>query len=587
MKNSRLWVPLMLLLAASFSQAQYKNIDPALLGKHISYLASDKLEGRYPGTQGDKLAADYIRNYFRSLRLALPFDKGLQHFSVVTGVELLQGNLVEVNNKSFTVNKDFVPLSFSSNASVEAPVTFAGYGIVAQGLWDDYEGLNVTNQWVMMLAGDPEPDNPQSRLIAFSGDRLKAIHAKDRGAAGMLLVRGESLEKEDKLMPAFYDKTASDSGIPVIHITRALANEILAGAGASIESIEKKILANKSPSGFGTSAVLKAAVKIGLKNVNTQNVVSILPGSDPILKNEYLVIGAHFDHLGWGGKGSGSRMPDTTAIHYGADDNASGVAGILELARVLRNGKPIGRSIIFVAFGAEEMGVVGAKYFVDNPPVPIAKIKAMINLDMIGRLKPDASLNIGGTGTAAEMEALLNQVEADHTLVINRQPDGYGPSDHASFYAAGIPVLFFSTGAHDDYHTPGDSFNKIDLKGQTKVLSWVYDIASRMATFNQPLTFTESGTMARRGQGRGYKVTLGLIPDVASSRQGLGVDGVRKDGPAARAGIRKGDVIVAINGLSVSNVYEYMARLNTLVAGEIVSVEVMRDGRKEILLVQL
>ncbi|MDP2423834.1 MAG: M20/M25/M40 family metallo-hydrolase [Bacteroidales bacterium] len=574
--------------SATFLHSQTYVFTPKSIEDHIKYLASDELTGRYPGTHGDKMAAEYIRNHFAKLGLKLAFSEGFQAFEVVTGVELLRGNFIEVNGEPALLEKDFIPLSFSKSSSAEAEVVFAGYGIVMDGSWNDYESLSVNGKWVLALCGDPEPENSQSAFIPFSSDRLKAIAAKDRGAAGLLLVKGVNSEKDDKLMPSFYDKIAADAGIPVLNITRGLANKIIQNQNYTIESIEKKIQSDKKPHGFATGTNFKGNISLGYRNVGTQNVVAILQGSDPVLKDEYIMIGAHYDHLGMGGTGSGSRMPDTLAVHYGADDNASGVAGVLELASSLQaNSGKIKRSVIFIAFGAEEMGLIGAKHFAAHSPVPIDQIKAMINLDMIGRMKKGGALAIGGTGTAPQIDEMLNHIEGKYSFAISRQPDGYGPSDHASFYAAGIPVLFFSTGAHEDYHTPGDTWDKLNTEGQVAVQQLVFDVANYIANHSQAFTFTESGTVVRRGQGRGYKVTLGIVPDVASSRNGLGVDGVRKDGPAARAGILKGDLIVAMNGLPVGNIYEYMARLNSLTAGETVSVELNRNGKREIVLVQL
>lgn len=580
---------LILLLAATpLLQAQTPVFNHKKAEKHIRYLASPALEGRYPGTLGDQKAATYIKNHFLKSGLKLQFDDGFQPFEVVTGVELMRGNFIEVNGEPGVLETDFVPLSFSKNGSATAEVVFAGYGIVMPGAWYDFQQIDVKDKWVLVLTGDPEPENTQSAFIPFASDRLKAINAKDRGAAGLLIVRGVTSEKEDKLMPAFYDKTASDAGLPVINITRTLANKIISNQGQTIEILEKKILTEKQPFGFATGVIFKGNVSLNYKKVKTQNVVGILSGRNQSLKNEYLVIGAHYDHLGFGGKGSGSRKPDTSAVHFGADDNASGVAAMLELASALKkNSSKLKRSIIFVAFGAEEMGLLGAKHFVANAPVPLTQIKAMINIDMIGRLKTGGALAIGGTGTAPEIAEMLNQIEGKYPFTINRQPDGYGPSDHAAFYSSGIPVLFFSTGAHEDYHTPEDTWNKLNLEGQATIQQLLFDVATYITNHDRPFTFTESGTLLRRGQGRGYKVTLGIVPDVASSGKGLGVDGVRKDGPAGRAGILKGDLIVAINGQAISNIYEYMARLNTLNAGETVMVELLRNGNTMIVLVQL
>ena len=577
-----------LLFTATFLHAQDRLFLPERTLQHIMYLSSEELGGRYPGTRGDQMAAKYIAERFSASGLKLMFNKGFQSFDVVTGVEIREGNFFETRNYEAVIEEDFVPLSFSANSEATGPVVFAGYGIVIPGKWNDYEGIDVNGKWVLALVGDPEPDNPQSEFIAFSSDRMKAITARDQGAAGLLLVKGPSVEADDKLMPAYYDKTASDAGIPVLNITRKLANHLITGRGFAVEDLEKEMQTSRQPFSFEAFTIVGAKVRLGYQTRNSQNVVALLEGTHPVLKDEFIVIGAHYDHLGMGGTGSGSRMPDTVAVHYGADDNASGVAALIELASVLAlESYETKRSILFVAFGAEEMGLLGSKYFVDNSPIPVQSIKAMINLDMIGRLKEEAVLTIGGTGTALEFSRILDLLEHDRLFTINRQPDGYGPSDHASFYAASIPVLFITSGPHEDYHTPYDTWDKLNLQGLLATQEFLLDIAMHLANRDDALTFTESGSMARRGHGRGYKITLGIIPDVASSRNGLGVDGVRKNGPADRAGLLRGDVITAMNGLPVSNIYEYMARLNSLVAGETVIVEVIRNGSKEVLLVQL
>jgi len=578
----------LLVMATLGLYAQQTHFLPERTLNHVKYLSSEELGGRYPGTKGDIEAANYIRDNFKESGLKLLFNNGFQSFEVITGVTLANGNTFEIDDFETIIEKDYIPLSFSANGNAKGTIVFAGYGIIMPGRWDDYSGIDTRGKWVMVLAGDPEPDNPQSDFISYSSDRMKAITARDKGAAGMLLVKGPSMEAEDKLMPAYYDKNASDAGIPVINITRRLADYLITDRGFSIANLEKELQSSMQPFSFEAFTELNATVSLTHNKVRTQNIVAMLDGSDPVLKNEYVVIGAHYDHLGMGGTGSGSRMPDNVSVHYGADDNASGVAALIELASAFALKKTeTKRSIIFVAFGAEEMGLVGSKYFVDNLPVPAGNIKAMINLDMIGRLKDEAVLTVGGTGTAKEFDDILTYFETDRIFTLSRQPDGYGPSDHAAFYASSIPVLFITTGPHEDYHTPNDNWEKLNLAGMVAIQNFVFDVATHIANMHEALTFTESGTMARRGHGRGYKITLGIIPDVASSKNGLGVDGVRQGGPAALAGIRKGDLIIGMNGLPVGNIYEYMARLNTLSAGETVIVEVLRDGRKEVLLVQL
>ncbi len=577
-----------LIFYGTFWQLNAQSLSEKNSLQHIKYLSSDKLQGRYPGTEGNKLAAEYIRDHFANAGLELIYDKGFQSFEVVTGVKLIDENYLVTENYNATLKKDFIPLSFSANATASGHVVFVGYSIVIPDKWDDYSGIDVKGKWALSLTGDPEPDNPKSGFIAHASDRQKALNARDRGAIGLLLVKGTEQDKEDKLMPAYYDKNASDAGIPVINITRKLADHLISGRGFTIEEIEKELQASLQPFSFEAFTDIKAKVSLEYVKVSTQNVVAILYGNSNELSEEYIVIGAHHDHLGMGGTGSGSRMPDSIAVHHGADDNASGVAALLELASNMASKQSRNkRSILFVSFGAEEMGLVGSKYFVSNLPVPASQIKTMINLDMIGRLKKDSVLTIGGTGTAKEMDEILSTFENDLPFKISRQPDGYGPSDHAAFYAASIPVLFFTTGAHEDYHTPLDTWDKINISGLEAISDFVYDLSNYLADHTESLTFTESGTMTRTGMGRGYKITLGIIPDYASTNQGLRVDGVRQEGPAARAGIMKGDVIIAMNGLQVGNIYDYMARLNTLNAGDTVIVEVMRNGKKEVLLVQL
>lgn len=577
-----------LLISSLGLSAQQRPFHAGQTLQHIRYLSSEKLAGRYPGTEGDIKAANYIRDRFSVCGLEMMFNNGFQAFEVITGVSLAEGNLFETENLDAEIEKDYIPLSFSANGSASGQVVFAGYGIVMPGRWDDYTGIDAKGKWVLVLTGDPEPDNPQSEFIAFASDRMKAITARDNGATGLLLVKGPSTEADDKLMPAYYDKNASDAGIPVINITRKLADNLITGRGFTVANLEKELQSSMQPFSFEAFSEVRATVSLAQNKVRTQNVVAKFPGIDPVLRDEYIVIGAHYDHLGMGGTGSGSRMPDNIAAHHGADDNASGVAALIELATAFASGKAQSRrSIIFIAFGAEEMGLVGSKFFVDNLPVPLRQVKAMINLDMIGRLKEEPVLTVGGTGTAQEFEDLLTQFEAGRIFTLNRQPDGYGPSDHAAFYASSIPVLFITTGPHEDYHTPDDTWEKLNIDGLVAIQEFALDISGHLANLDKAPTFTESGAMGRRGHGRGYKIALGIIPDVASSKNGLGVDGVRQGGPAALAGLRKGDLIVGMNGLPVANIYEYMARLNTLSAGETVVVEVMREGKKEVLLVQL
>jgi aminopeptidase YwaD len=325
------------------------------------------------------------------------------------------------------------------------------------------------------------------------------------------------------------------------------------------------------------------------KQVTTANVAMMLEGTDPKLKSEYIVVGAHFDHLGMGGRASSSRNRDTVAIHPGADDNASGVALMLQLAEKLasfRNGFP--RSIIFVAFSGEELGLIGSKYFTENMPVKNTDIDIMVNLDMVGRMKEGNLLQVSGVGTAAGLRdsvALLTDTTRLHLLFAN---EGSGPSDHFSFYADSIPVLFITTGTHSDYHLPSDTYDKLNYNGMVRTGDLMYKIISKAASDRQRYKFMLSGPQTAQSMGRKGGITLGIMPDVAGVvKNGLRADLVTPGKPAALGGMKKGDIIVAIENKPVGDIYEYMQRLSELKHGQRITVEVLRNSTREILIIQL
>jgi len=563
------------------------------LRQEIGFLASDSLKGRKPGTPETEIAGRYIRDLMKDAGLTMLCRDGLQDFIVVADIKPGKNNKLELPGYSAELNKDFVPLSFSANASVNTTAVFAGYGFdldLDSLKWNDYSGMDVKGKWVVILRGDPEPDKTNSAFFPFEQERSKVLTAKDRGALGVLLVTPSDIEKTDVLMHMQYDKTPADAGIPVISITRAVADRLLSSMNYTVSDLETAIKGNHKPQSLLLPVTILATTDLIQQKVVTQNVVGVIKGSDPVLANEYIIIGAHYDHLGMGGENSGSRVPDVIAIHNGADDNASGTAGVIELAQKLQANKSLlKRSILLVSFSGEEMGLLGSKAFVKDPPVNLKQVKAMINLDMVGRLNPDTkAISVSGTGTSTESDTIIGKLSVNRPFTVTRSPDGYGPSDHASFYSENIPVFFFTTGAHEDYHTPTDDADKINYDGEVAVLSMVYDLAVLLSDRPDALVFREAGAKQGNRYGRNMKVTLGIIPDMVSTdNKGLRVDGTRKGGPAETAGIRKGDVIVSLEGQPVTNIYDYMARLSRLKPGQIATVEVMRGGKKEIIIVQL
>ena len=563
------------------------------LEKHVYTLSSDEMGGRKPGEKGGDAAARYIRDELRKAGCVMDGHMGLQSFRVTTNVKMGKRNSLEVGGVVYELNKHFVPFAFSGSTKVEAPVIFAGYGLVVINDtldWDDYRNLDVKGKWVLVFRGVPFMGAPDNPFNEFSQPRSKVIAARDKGAAGVLFVSPVAVDSRDELVPPFYDKNESDAGIPVLHIKREVANSLFSKVESSVEDMEQRIEQLIKPQGRELSSVLKGETQVYPSRVKTANVVGHIKGNDPLLRNEYIVIGAHYDHLGMGGPGSGSRMPDTLAIHNGADDNASGVAAVIELAQFLMGRKKeLKRSVMFVAFSAEEMGLLGSRYFTSNLPISKSSIVAMINLDMVGRLKTvDGTLLVGGTGTAKESEGILTQLGKDRSFRMNFSPEGYGASDHASFYAKDIPVFFFTTSAHEDYHTPFDDADRLNYLGQKEVVDLVSELSLKLLDEDKALTFQEAGPRRRVSMGQRFRVTLGIMPDFAGvEKRGLRIDLVRKDGPADIGGLEKGDIITAIDGKPVKDVYEYMFRLKNLEPGQTISVDVIRNEQKVVLLIQL
>ncbi|MFO7614317.1 MAG: M20/M25/M40 family metallo-hydrolase [Bacteroidales bacterium] len=559
---------------------------------HISYLASDELAGRYPGTPGSYAAAVYIREQFISTGLTLLGDDGLQIFDAVVSVK--EGaNSFQSGDITGTAGEDFGPFPFSASTTLEAGVVFAGYGFDFQHdslSWNDYENVDVAGNWVMLFRGDPEMDQQDSYFSAYGEDRDKVITARDKGAAGVLFVSGSRFDEQDKLVSVYFDKSRSDAGIPVIHLKRSLADQLLMADQITIDGMESLLASTYRPASQILSARVKARTEIIHEVVPGRNVIGMIEGNDPVLRESYIIIGAHYDHLGMGGQGSGSRFMDSTAIHYGADDNASGVAGVLELAAMLASDRSsLKRSIVFIAFDAEELGLLGSKYFVNNPLVDLNTVMAMINLDMIGRLKEDdPAIMVGGSGTSKESQEILESLETGG-VSMTYSPEGYGPSDHASFYGEDITVFFFTTGAHEDYHTPNDRWELINFEGTAAVIEIAADLIFRLANREEYLSFRQAGPKQQGSRG-GYrlKATLGIMPDfTATTKGGLGVGGVRADGPAYKGGMLKGDIITAIDGKPVNDIYDYMNRLQRLNPGQVISVDVMRGDEKLVLIIQL
>jgi hypothetical protein len=486
------------------------------------------------------------------------------------------------------VGINWMPLGYSPNAEIPSTeIVFAGFGVVApEANYDDYKNVDVKDKIVLMFDTTPDAGNPHSAFARFN-IHTKANIAKDKGAKAIILIAEDQIFKHDRLARLSYDRTLGETTIPVVGIMREHGADLLGAKDETeIAKIEKAEI--RVPRLLG-----KTEIKINLtkKTVNSFNVIGVLPGNDPQLKNEAIIIGAHYDHLGHGG--SGSLAVNSTDIHHGADDNASGTSAVIELARQFAKEKKNKRTLIFMAFSGEEEGLLGSKYYVDNPAWPLEKTVAMINLDMVGRLNDD-KLTIGGIGTASEWKQLVNdtgiiplEVIVGRTtsqmklppFVFQLNEDGFGPSDHSSFYSKQIPVLFFFTGTHTDYHKPTDTFEKINYEGLWRITYFVGKLVQAVDTNPTKPTYAVAKSSSPVGQVR-MSVSLGTIPSYGDTTDGMILDGVRDGSPAAKAGLKPGDKIVKLAGKDVRNAMDYTYVLGSMKAGEEYEVELIRGTER-------
>ena len=597
-------ITLIIVLSGIFiiNRSNQNKIDPGateimsfeILG-HIKYLASDNLKGRLTGTPGSKLVIDYISKHWEAQGIEPAGTKGFkQSFSFINNVSLGQRNMLRIRNsrKQYIVQKDFIPIGSSGNGSINEDVVFIGYGLdINDSLsWHDYAGVDVRGKWVLLLLDGPDGDSPHSPYGRHKTLYNKIIVARDHGAGGILFMNRLQIVDEDNLRTLQYRQSSSTAGLPVIQITHSLANEMLINHGQSITELRSKLDEQLTPLSFTVDCKVSANVNLKFGKETATNLIGFIEGNDPVLKDEYIVVGAHFDHLGLGGRRSGSLNPDTLIIHNGADDNASGTAGILELShKLMSNRHLMKRSVLVVCFDAEEKGLLGSKYYSKNPLRNISNTAMMVNMDMIGRLN-DNPVVLGGVGSSGNFVNIIANASNGHTLEIETNMGGmdFGRSDHASFYRENIPVLFFFTGAHEDYHKPTDDWDKIDYKGEKKILDFIYDLIIDVSQLEEKPVFTEIETNTDNNQNPVFKVTFGIIPAYGSQKVGLEIDGLsKKDGPAAKAGMKKGDIITAINGKDVRNIYDYMARLTDLKPGQKVKVTINREDDERELILEL
>ncbi len=575
------------LLAVVFATTTLHAADVARLRQDVYFLASSGLEGRRAGTVGAQVAAAYVAQRFATLGLLPAGDNGsyFQDFSFVANVTPGTQSVLRFSG-AVTYQappQDFSPVPFSAAGEAEGEVVFVGYGISAPDAgYDEYQGVDVKGKVVLLLRFSPAGDEPSSPFAPYLPLRRKVSDAVAKGAAAVLIATGPASQESGEPVKVPFDYSFADAGVPVMAIATSLAEKLFADQGFSLRELQERMDTRREPASRPLAVLAHIRADLQPERRKTANVLAILPGSDPQLGHELVVVGAHYDHLGFGGPGSNSLAPEVRAVHNGADDNASGVAALLEIARQLA-AKPPKRSVLFVAFGAEEMGLLGSSYLIQNFPLPKDWVVAMVNLDMVGRPKKGPSLTLGGYGTAQEWAELIPRLNRKHRLKLTTSAGGYGASDHSSFYSAGIPVLFFFTGAHEDYHKPSDDAEKLNYPGFAKVVQFATDTVRAVANLPQRPTYQK--VAQEEGPRRSFKVRTGLIPEYGFEGRGVKVSGVRGRSAAEAAGFLAGDVVLKVGERVVHNIYDYMYALGDHQPGETVPFTVQRG--EQILLLQV
>jgi aminopeptidase YwaD len=562
--------------------------DPARYLDDIKALAAPEMEGRGAGTKGLERAEQLIEKRYKELGISPAGVKGYaQPFTVVTGARLKSDNQFVVQSPGFKnelkIDQGFVPFSFSASGRVFAPLVFAGYGTTADEFhYDDYAGLDVKDKIVLVLRYEPSGFAEKSGnhgLTQHSQLITKAINARNHGAKAVVVINGKLGDGEEDLLTRFGSVSGPENvGVVMAQVKNEVAESWFRSAGKSLKDVQEGLNSTTKPASFAFPGSLHFTLHIDIETTRAtvDNVLAWLPGQT----DEYVIIGAHYDHLGRGN--FDSLAPSQIGqIHPGADDNASGTAGALELARLLAPQRgQLKRSILFMDFAGEELGLLGSAAWVKDPTRPLAKAVAMLNMDMIGRIKDD-KVYIGGVGTGSTFKSVLEQAQKDTPFKIEYSAGGYSSSDHTSFVTKKIPVLFFFSGLHSDYHKPSDTWDKINAPSAARLLDLIGNVAVQLANAPDAPAFqvVAEDKPPTGGGGAGYGPYFGSIPDFGQTENGVKFSDVKPNSPAAKAGLRAGDILIQFGDKPIKNLYDFTDALRRSKVGDVVEVKVLRDGQ--------
>ena len=547
----------------------------------IKALTTPAMEGRGDGTKGLGRAAHLIEHRFKSLGLEpAGTNSYFQPFTLVTGARLKDDNHFQIDQTELKLNQDFVPFSFSASGVAGAPVVFVGYGTSASEFsYDDYDGIDVKDKIVLVLRYEPTgfaAKNGNNGMTQHAHLISKAINARNHGAKAVVLINGKLGGDEEDLLTRFGSVSGPvDSGIILVQVKNAIAQKWFQGAGKSLVEIQDQINSSSKPASFAFPESVHLSLKVNIESTRAtvNNVLAYLPGQT----DEYVIVGAHYDHLGHGN--FDSLAPSQIGqLHPGADDNASGTAGVLELARQFAPMKgQLRRGILFASFAGEELGLLGSAEWVKEPTRPLDKAIAMVNMDMIGRIKDD-KVYIGGVGTGSTFQSVLEKAQSKSGFKIEYSPGGYSSSDHMSFVTRKVPALFFFSGLHSDYHKPSDTWEKINPEGAVRLLDLVESVTQQLASAPERPSFITvvENRPASTSAGGGYGPYFGSIPDFGQIENGVRFSDVRPGSPAAKAGLKAGDVLIQFGDKPIKNLYDFTDALRRSKVGDVVEVKVLR-----------
>ena len=572
---------------------------------HVSHLASDWMEGRLTGSEGARRATEYVASVFQFLGLEPAGDNGtyFQEFEFTAGVSLGSNNRLTVTRndsdpRELSVDSDWRPLAFSASGTLDPEeIVFAGYGIVAPGSddkeeYDSYTHLAVEDKWVLVLRYLPEDVSPETRqhLSRYSSLRYKAMMARDRGALGLVVVSGPNSRVNQQLVPLSFDSSQAGTSLGVISVTNDVADEWVKAAGKTLEDLQDELDTGALAMGFEIPDLqMGSRIEVRMEKRPGNNVLARLKA--PGEAQKAVVVGAHVDHLGRGrGAGSLARAEESGMIHYGADDNASGVGGILEIAQYLADQKARGNldmkhDLLLGAWSGEELGLLGSSYFVrtmveeEKVGSLAERVVAYLNMDMIGRLRE--SLVLQGVGSSSIWLGETERRNVPIGLPIVIQNDSYLPTDATSFYLNGVPLLSAFTGVHEDYHTPRDTADKVNYEGSAKIARLMGLIARSLLTDQDTPDYIQMERPAESMPRASLRAYLGTIPDYSQSDvTGVKLSGVMKGAPAEEAGLEAGDIVIELAGQKIENIYDYTYAIDALKVGIEVKVVVVRGDEE-------